>query len=462
MNSKINSIIILFFLAALYSCGEDTKEATLTVSTQEIVLGIYGMDNKDAPAVFGISSSVDWTLKCSEWLTPSITSGGSGDAEVSVAASETSEERTGYVTVENQDARAIIKVRQLAEELITTILTVSPTSVTVDFDGSTPDGNRPALKVSAYRPWTISGLPDWITASPASGNAGTDMSVNLMVGTNEMAIVREADFQITSGVLSSAVAVTQLVENQQLTVLPSSIEVEADGKTSDGDQPTFTISTNKDWTIVNLPAWITATPASGSAGTDITVTLTVGSNDLAPRTATININAGFLSESIDIHQLEAGSVEEYFPFIVGVGGIAGNSEVIVNDRDSYWEIATNCWPGSEYPWFSNTLSTNISTGAGYEYSLEFEYQVPVDLPNVMLVFIKGDMGAIATRDLPQLDATSGIDPSDEAVWKHFSYNLKQIVDWGWGVENFTQIRFDTRKCETMLIRNFRIVVKMPE
>ncbi len=454
MNIRINKIIVILCIAAFCSCEKEEKPMpTLTVSTEEIALGNTGMDKTDAPGVFEVTSSGSWTLKCTSWLKPSVTSGESGTTKVTLTTPETTEKRVGYVTVisdQNRTVRNFITVTQFDIDLVSSTLTVSPTTSTVNFDGKTSEGNQPVVKISTNKKWNITGLPEWITANPASGSAGKDITIALTVQSNDQA-ERKGSFTINAGTLSESVIITELAEFQQLTVSPTTIDVNYDGKTLEKRiSPTVKISTNKNWTITNLPDWITATPASGNAGTDITISLTVNSNEEAKRTAYFRINAGYLSEIITVNQ---SGVE--YPLIIGQGNIQARNNVEITKHDSYWEIVSN-GPAPAFP-----ISLSKSFPHSMACSLEFEYQLSDDLPNFWLFFWKKEYLVDHQLAGIPLTRTNSVDPDNEALWTKFSLNAWWFTtEFGWGVGDYTQlgIWFREDNPRRLLIRNIRFTV----
>lgn len=66
---------------------------------------------------------------------------------------------------------------------------------------------------------------------------------------------------------------------------------------------TVTISSDLDWAIVNLPEWLSATPASGTKGrTEIVISTTSENTDSKQREATLYIKGGELCDSIHVIQ----------------------------------------------------------------------------------------------------------------------------------------------------------------
>jgi hypothetical protein len=219
---KIFSIMLLV-LAAFFSCEQEEK-TTLEVSTREIVLDKSGLNENEEPVVLEVNSSnTGWILTCTSWLTPSVISGGIGVTEILVSAAATTEEREGYITVQSGDVRTVVTVKQMAEELVPSTLTVlSPPNV--DANGLTVEGNKPTIKFSTNKKWIITGLPKWITATPTSGNAGTDITITLAVNTNNGYLPRVAVLIINAGARSEVVLIQQAGEiNGILSVYPLNI-----------------------------------------------------------------------------------------------------------------------------------------------------------------------------------------------------------------------------------------------
>ena len=458
--SKIGKIIVMVCLVGFYSCG---KEETLTVSTQEIELGKFGLNDQDTQAKFVISSSASWTLKCTQWLTTNVTSGGSGDTDVTISVAETSEERTGYITVENKDVSVVVTVIQRATELVASTLTVTPMSVEVEFDGKTSSGIQPTVKFTTNRAWTITDFPDWVAVSSEAGNAGTEITVTLTVSKLEQADGRIGSFKINAGTLSKTVAITQLAEDQNLDVSSTSIKVRSSGMALDGSQPTFIISTNKNWTITNLPNWITATPGKGNAGMDNLVTLTISSNTQMERTATFNVNAGYLTEYITVDQRAT-------PALVGYRvTLGGGTNLSINETDNYWDIVTGeKTDESDWPTFFFTLNELFPTNVS-DCILEFEYQVSGNFEALVWgdvgfrqFFYIGGVNDVNYMLWAIIVKSDKVDTDNEGLWRKFSEHMTTTVtEYGWGqAENAKDASFYLWGAGEVrfLIRNLKYII----
>ncbi len=149
------------------------------------------------------------------------------------------------------------------------------------------------------------------------------------------------------------------------------------------------------------------------------------------------------------------------PFNVGVGtimGTNGNNGVDITKHDKYWEIRSR---SGEDAMFSSMLPGNIP--GGIKCTLEFDYQLSGDLPNNWFIFFKDVYAQNQVMGLP-LKATDGIDPDNEKLWVHFSYNIWYVIGWGWGSDNKdydVQLLFYFResKARRLLLKNYRIVVE---
>jgi poly(beta-D-mannuronate) lyase len=91
-----------------------------------------------------------------------------------------------------------------------------------------------------------------------------------------------------------------------LEISPAAISVTAAGKLNDGSNPAITLTTNQNWTVTSDSAWLTATPASGAAGSAIEVTLNVAANTIvAGRTAILTVTAGDSVKIVTVTQAAA-------------------------------------------------------------------------------------------------------------------------------------------------------------
>lgn len=526
--------IILLCITLLYACEDKETETTLSVSAQEFLLSVSGLDDTDNPAVFEVTSNTNWKLRYYSWLTPSITTGESGSTQVSFTATPTTTERIGYITVVSGNVSEYIMVRQVPEELVSSTLTVAPTSIEVNADGITEEGASPAITISTNKDWTIAGLPEWVTVNSESGDAGTDMVITLTVDSNEgdsreesftvvagfrtetvtirqMACLAvspmslEVDFEgkveegaspavtisstknwtitglpgwvtanpgsgspgtdilitftvelneqlerngnvvIQAGTRTETVAIKQLAEEQNLTVLPTSIQVKSAGTTDEGVSPTVTISTNKNWTITGLPGWVTANPASGNAGTDMVVTLTVGSTN-EERNGSFMVNAGYLTETVTIYQ-QGDDAQKTIPFT-----IVENYLMTRTDHVNYWEFVTNP-EGAPHILFA--IQENCR--GAISGTLSFEYQI-VDDFTTLARFNRGWTPILDNQSF--IFTGNGIDPDSEELWTPFSYGLKPAINAGWGdSQDWIFIPFSKNGLR-FLIRNMKIVVEL--
>ena len=477
MSSKI--IAMMMCLATFYSCGnnEDEKPApTLSVSISEISLSGTGLAADGNPAVFTVTSSDSWTLTCDSWLTPSVTSGQSGNVQVSVTATATDNDRIGYITVQSDkssDLRRSVKVAQSADPEPTT-LTVSPLSFEVKPDGNTIAGSKPTFTVTTNKKWSITGLPAWIKAAPSSGDSGT-RSVELTIEANDGETTRPGSFLVSAGTLEREVSISQLADDGSYLELSStSIEVKFDGTSVAGGAPAFKISSSDDWTIENVPGWITLSATSGTAGDNKTVTLTINSigDSYIPRFATFTVESGRWSVPVRVEQMVDGDKYEAFRFVdVGVTPPPVDEDLLpqlnnitVINQGDYWEIikdnAPDAWPGFSGRVDGNCKGASASVLFIFEYQVESGYLPDFSFNNVNLVPMQDDM--YNYYNITQLVKLEGGDipnnPDNEELWLTFTHECKPQIDWGWGNNSFLRFDIGFGPISHMLFRNPIIVL----
>lgn len=176
-------------------------------------------------------------------------------------------------------------------------LGLTPRSVDLPAKGGTAQ-----IAFSAAQDWTANASADWVTLSPASGQAG-DIIVTLTVAENTSTTPRTATVTVTEPSIGMSDAIT--VSQEGAEVIPDPVLQLSAHETSlgaGGGSAQLTVQTNREWTATPDSDWIVATPDKGIAG-NITVTLTVAENpDTQPRTGTVTFKADNLTEIFTISQ----------------------------------------------------------------------------------------------------------------------------------------------------------------
>ncbi len=138
-------------------------------------------------------------------------------------------------------------------------------------------------------PWSVSGLPSWISATSASsgtGNGSFSFNVAANVVSGSLGGARSA-----SGQLSGPGYAKTMVFNQEAnpcltwSVNPNSISLPIGGSTG-----SFTINANSscNWSLSSIPAWMTVASSLSGTGT-ATINYSVAANTGTPRSTTAYI-----------------------------------------------------------------------------------------------------------------------------------------------------------------------------
>lgn len=229
-----------------------------------------------------------------DWLQISQVSGSSGTYTVTVTASSTSEltARTASLTVTAHapagggiwtDKTETISIRQRG----TGELVVTPT--VLNFVAS---GGSATIEITTYLgDWTITGS-DWLSFSQTTGGTGqTTVTVTAPDYSGDRR--RIGSISITDGYSTVNVNVSQW---GVFSVVPNSFTFPASGGTE-----SFTVSASRNWSITNIPAWITMSQVSGYNGT-FSITMTADTNTGAVRTGGFDVSDGYSTVNCDVSQ----------------------------------------------------------------------------------------------------------------------------------------------------------------
>ncbi len=156
-------------------------------------------------------------------------------------------------------------------------LAVTPTSIPLDLyvaDSVT------SFKLNTDNNWSIAGVPDWISLSATSGNAGrAEIWISILID-NSLTPPRSTTLTITAGSKTRTVTVNQ----NGLLFSISATEVSL---LAYGDSKDFDVTANLAWGASSDVEWLTVSPAFGIG--NATVYITPSDNDGPERTATISV-----------------------------------------------------------------------------------------------------------------------------------------------------------------------------
>lgn len=238
-----------------------------------------------------------------------------------------------------------------------------------DIAGAATGGS---FTVTSSRAWTASSSADWLTVSPASGDASVSSPaiVRFSAATNVSVSERTAQITITSGDDTKTITVTQAGFVPEITLSTSSMSFEAAGSSS-----SFSVTSNVYWTVSSDQSWLTLSPTAGSASSYSSgVTVTVAENtEYEERTATISVTGQGVTKTISVTQAAAVKTSGFKV----VGPVlpeeleTGKYYVIANygDPSKYWTVADD-------EFYSLSLTGEFSTNAfNNEFGLEHIFYV---------------------------------------------------------------------------------------
>ena len=175
-------------------------------------------------------------------------------------------DENGLVCVKNLNMTVNCEVGKITEINVKTLefkeaepeLTVSTTSMEFGAASETK-----SLTFNTNKNWTITtDASTWIEVSPKSGEASKDaISVDVKCYENTQYQSRTGNITISAGGLTKTIKVTQAAAKKvvSLAVSTSSLSIPGQGGTS-----SFTVTCNDNWTITDIPDWLTLSKTSGT------------------------------------------------------------------------------------------------------------------------------------------------------------------------------------------------------
>ena len=201
------------------------------------------------------------------------------------------------------------------------------------------NADKVTFNVSANTPWTItrSSGADWCTVTPSSSSASSLIAdVVVSVADNDSGEDRSATLTIKGERVNKYYTVTiNQSRKGRLFVTPVAKDYAATG-----GPLSFTINTNKPWSVRCDVSWLKFSPENGQPDPDgrtITIVATAEPSDVMERTATVTVTAGDDEETFDVTQ--KGSFE--MTAVTGEFPGAGGSQALKLRTDLPWTVSAD-------------------------------------------------------------------------------------------------------------------------
>ncbi len=216
---------------------------------------------ESANGYFNLVSNTNWTVSdTSSWISAT-SSSGSGNNTITVELNQNPRDQERASTIVASGENNITTSVVVKQKGAFPFLTVNTDSVSILAEGGAVN-----IVVSSNANWTVTGLVPWLTATytPDGGN----QTLTLTASANNTIISRSVRFNIvTSGGIIKQVYLTQQNIPISLVVNPSTLTIGA----VTGAEGEFEISTTEDWSIYEIPIWLTVDSSEGSGNARIRV-----------------------------------------------------------------------------------------------------------------------------------------------------------------------------------------------
>ena len=297
---------------------------SLTVSPSDLTFGAgAGSTN------IHLSANVPWSASDDAvWISLSPTSGTKDTTVVvTVTANPSTSSRSGIVTLTGGGITRTVAVSQSGEAAV---LTASVS--TLPFS---PGAGSATFSVNSNVSWSVSDDAAWISFSPLSATYNGTVTVTVLA--NPSTSSRSAKVTVAGGGLSRTIDVSQSGATALLTVAPSSLTFGAGAGFS-----TLALASNLSWSLSDDAAWLSASPASGSKDTTVTVTVAANSTT-AVRSGTVTVSGGGITRMVTVTQSAAAATLTASTTSLTFAAGAGSAGFTVSSNISWNAAADASW-----------------------------------------------------------------------------------------------------------------------
>ena len=325
--------------AAVFYVGTTSLRHNITCpleATQEAATPYINVDRTslsfeatEKTAKVNVNSNVAWeAYSILSWISVSKTD----DKTLQISVTEnTGSTRTGTVALRRTGTTALLATINVTQGEGG----VTGSTATVSFG---VDGGTEAVEMTADVSWNAyTSSESWLSVTPAKG-AGGKAQLGITALANGSTAARDGYVYVRIGTIRKlAIPVSQ--EGILLAVDGSPNNFAA----NDDVEQKLTVRSNKEWTVISQPEWLTVTPGEGKVGTtDISLSVAVN-NSLNPRSATLRIGIEGLNLYKDITVVQAGLVTDLGDYSLEFGWEEAERELGITVPGSWSAIASDDW-----------------------------------------------------------------------------------------------------------------------
>lgn len=222
-----------------------------------------------------------------------------------------------------------------------TTLTASPLS----FDFSAMAGQSSLTITTNCTNWHISGLPNWLTATPSAGTGNAVVTLSYLANTSMQS--RSVNLVISGCGLQQIIPVSQAGATGTMTASPSSFSF-----TATGGNETLIVTANCNWNISGLPSWLTATPSAGTGNAVVTL-VSAANNSSGQQSAILTLTGCGQPQTILVTQ--SGCASPPAPSLQQSGTLSLCEGQFVT-------LSANACQGCTVHWSDNQVGFSINVG----------------------------------------------------------------------------------------------------
>jgi len=289
------------------------KTVALTVNQTAIITPVsWSPATTGGTQVVTIKTASAWSLTgLPAWVTATAVSGsGNGTVTLTATANTTGSARSASMVFTTGGKTVTLPAKQAP--IVTPVSWAAPAT-----------GGTRSVTITTPKGWTLTGFPAWIKPSAVSGSGNG--TVTLTANPNNTSAARKASLVFTTGGKTVTLTVTQAVVT--FAVSPPSWTVPTIGGTQ-----VVTVTSPAGWTLIGLPAWITASASTGTGSGQVTLTATVNNTGSARTGSLVFTPAGGTAVAFPVSQS---------PVVTPVSWTApnnGGSKVVTVSTTGAWTL----------------------------------------------------------------------------------------------------------------------------